>query len=237
MKKIFIILLLIVNLHSSDIKDDEKSCLNGNYLGCYNLGVKYLNGIGVSKDVFTAMELFRTTCENNVSIACHNAGTLFLDINDTKHAKIFFFKSCKGYYMSSCSNLGTIYNNEKNYHDAVNLFELACDGSDLMGCNNLGAMYAQGNGVPKNYKKAKELFTKACNKNIGKGCNNLAQIYSEGLGVSKDIEKSKKLKNKACKFGYKPACKRKPLKSEDIRGLDLEALKKLRDQRAKDRNK
>jgi TPR repeat protein len=48
----------------------EKACELGNAGGCNNLGVLYIDGLGVNQDYIKAAELFKKACDMGLELGC-----------------------------------------------------------------------------------------------------------------------------------------------------------------------
>lgn len=125
-----------------------RACDGGFAAGCFNLGVTYLNGIGVSQDDVRAVGFFRQACDGGDAKGCSNLGVLY-EID-------------RGV--------------SKNYIRAITFYRRACDGEDANACNGLGAMYGDGRGVPQNDARAAVLFRRACDGGDATGCSEVARL-------------------------------------------------------------
>lgn len=137
---------------NQDYKNAKKYYLKATKLGnpnAYNnLGVLYLYGYGVRKNIAKAIECYL------------NAGQL---------------GSSRGYFnLGLIYSQGEVI--EPNYKAAKQFFEQAVSLGNIKACTSLGNMYCEGKGVKKNYKRAIEYYTMASEKDESIACNNLASM-------------------------------------------------------------
>ena len=109
----------IAEIYSDDLEDSalsvafgKKACDFGSIDGCYQMGVKYYNGSGVSRDVKQSFALFKKACDGEKIEGCNNLGVLYNNGEGTKQdiqkARQLFKKACDSGYKPSCENLKKI---------------------------------------------------------------------------------------------------------------------------------
>ena len=123
----------------------EARCTSGDAKSCFDLGVMYENGTGVSKDQVHAAQLYKQACDGGNAPGCTNLAFMYL--------------------------IGTGVS--KDQVRAAQLYKQACDGGNAFGCSNLGVMYENGTGVSKDQVRAAQLYKQACDGGNALGCNNL----------------------------------------------------------------
>ncbi len=154
MRRVLTVLLLIGTLGVVDFASAQtpeeltKACQQGNAVGCFNLGVMYYNGQGVTQDNFKAVEFYQKTCDGQEAMGCFNLGVMYE----------------KGDGVT------------QDHFKAVELYRQACDGKNALGCINLGYLYSVGKGVTQDYFKAAELWRQACDGKDAMGCKNYARL-------------------------------------------------------------
>jgi|GEM_PF-6560677 len=99
----------------------------------YNLGVMYMNGRGVEKDLEEAARWFRKAADQGLAISQYNLG-------------VFCFE-------------GTGV--EQSYRDAISWFRLAAAQGYALAQRNLGVMYENGYGFKKSRARARKWYMKA----------------------------------------------------------------------------
>ena len=184
----------------------EKACDLNYGVGCYNLGLVYLNGLGVNKNKSSAKTYFDKACSLGRQEACDEISNNYSSGSNISHEE--YCSQGKGEY---CFSLGWSYANGKNgytkdYSKAKSFYEKACNLDNGGGCNNLGVLYDYGNGVGQNQKVALYYFEKACKLNDEYGCSNSGYMYNDGRGTAQDYQKAKMYYNKACSLGLKESC-------------------------------
>ncbi len=150
-----------------------KSAKLGNAIAYNNLGVLYLHGYGVRKNIDRAIDYYIKAGELGSSKAYFNLGLIF----------------------SQCEVL------EPEYDLAKKFFEQAENLGNIKASTSLGILYLEGKGVRKNYKKAFDYFTKASNQDDATACNNLGLMYADGRGTKKNLDKALELYNKSIELG------------------------------------
>jgi hypothetical protein len=145
---------------------------------CADLALMYVSGVGVTKDLKKAVELYLRACDLGSSVGCDQAGMRLED------------------------GLGATKDEAK----AVSLYQKACDLAKPDACTNLARMLANGWGVAKDDGKAVDALTRACNLGDPGGCSNLGFFYVKGRGVTEDHARGVSLLRKGCLAGNKWGC-------------------------------
>ena len=136
----------------------------GNADAQYNLGLLYMNGLGVEKNERLALMWFTRAGQQGLADAQYNAGVMFY--------------LGKGVYPS--------------YKTAVEWWQLAADKDHANAENNLAVMYAFGYGVKKEPDKAVELWTAAAEQGHPDAIDSLIDVYSgKMVGFKADPAKAK----------------------------------------------
>jgi len=130
----------------------------------YNLGLLYMNGLGVKKNNRLALMWFTRAGQQGLADAQYNAGVMFY--------------LGKGVYPS--------------YKSAIAWWQLAANKGHANAENNLAAMYAYGYGVGQDTAKAIALWTAAAKQGHPDAINALIEVYSGKLaGFKADPAKEK----------------------------------------------
>lgn len=142
------------------------SCRDGELESCSALGVMHELGLGVPRDMFRALALYRRACDGGNAHACINVGTALAKIEgegrDTVTAAAIFKDACEKGNQEACTRLAGLY----LVGDGVSLQPItasrllngACDRGNPTACLELGKA-AQDR---KDTKMADTLFEKAC---------------------------------------------------------------------------
>ena len=192
----------------------ETACLNGNADSCYELGVNYENGNGVSKDQAQAAVYYKKSCEGGNARGCTNLGYLYQFgygvKRDNRLAADYYRKGCDDGNALGCTNLGFMYEKGHGVSQdeklAADYYRKGCDDGDPLGCTNLGHMYQFGHGVNQDYGLAADYYRKSCEGGNARGCTNLGYLYQFGYGVNKDYRSAADYYRKGCDGGNALGC-------------------------------
>ena len=151
----------------------EFAAKRGNLDAINNLGVLYMEGLGVEKDYKKAFEYVSQAVADNDPVALDNLGTMYL--------------------------LG--HGVGQDYAKAFELFSKSAEGGNLQGQVDLGIMYNRGLWVKQDYAKAVELYRKAAEKGNASAQTLLGTMYDGGVGVPQDFRMAIKLYRQAAAQG------------------------------------
>lgn len=142
------------------------------------LGLMCANGDGMTKDLNSAYELFKSAAASG-------------------HADAL-------YYQGECLFLGKGV--ESNCNEAVKCFERALQLDCWRAADQLGVIYRKGlTGAPPNYDVALRYFTTAADHNIASATFNLGVMMINGEGVAKNPSYGAQLFKRAAAAGWQPA--------------------------------
>jgi TPR repeat protein len=197
MKIITLILYILLTTNTyaaaTDAQREEfiNDCENNNSVACFNMGLMYSNGDGVTKDDTKALEFYTKACDRNYAKACSNAALLYEESptlqTDMKKAFKLYNKACGGDDAYACHNVALHYSNKEGFEKvAITLYDKACSGGYAESCIYLGRLYRDSRKVAPNYALAKEKFDIACEANNYLGCKELRILQElERAGYSK----------------------------------------------------
>ena len=131
---------------------------SGDSRGENGLGVLYLRGQGVDRDVDRAVVLFRSAAEKGLRTAQKNLGELYVE------------------------GVGV----ERDALAAMHWFRLAATQGDAGAQLRLGVVYAQGRGVEQDHALAKEWFHKSAEQGNAEAQANIGHLYRAGYGTDRD---------------------------------------------------
>ena len=130
----------------------------GDPRGENGLGVLYLRGDGLERDVERAVALFQSAAESGLRAAEKNLGELYAE----------------GVGVSQDDTV------------AAHWFGLAASKGDAGAQFSLGVMHAQGRGMPRDYARAMDLFRKSAEQGNSEALANIGHLYRAGYGVDRD---------------------------------------------------
>ena len=104
-------LLLVVFLGLLACQDVERvyqqACEGGEMRGCYNLGVMYRTGTGVTQDLARAVSLYQEACDGGELEGCTNLGVMYRTgtgvAQDLARAVSLFRQACDNGHVQACS--------------------------------------------------------------------------------------------------------------------------------------
>ncbi|SOE45679.1 TPR repeat [Burkholderia sp. D7] len=143
----------------------------------FNLGLCYMNGNGVAKNLRTARRLFRIAANAGDSDAALNLGYLHLH------------------------GMGT----PADFGEALVWIERAVSTDNPQALNLLGMIYLTGKGIEVDYAQAVQLFTRAEALGSIDAMVNLAQCAVNGYGVVQDVPLALAMLDEAEKRGHASA--------------------------------
>jgi TPR repeat protein len=153
----------------------------------YNLGVRYYNGTGVTKDKVKAIYWFRKAAEQGDACAQYNLGCFYANGNDVIQDEVeavrWYRMAAEQGYAPAQSSLGVRYANgsgiARDEAEALRWYRKAADQGDVRALYNLGCCYASGRGVNKDEPEAVKWFKQAAAKG-----DQSAQSKLKDMGLS-----------------------------------------------------
>jgi len=167
---------------------------NGDANAQANLGVMYLRGLGVEKDIPQAVQLFQSAAAKGNGQAEFQLGLMFQ----------------KG--------VGV----QQDYAQAMRWYEMAADQGDPFAGYGMGRLFEEGYGVPRDERAAAIWYRRAAEKGIAPAEYNLSQMIAKGAGgEKKDDVQAYAWCRKAADQGYGKAAA--ALATMYERGIGVEA--------------
>lgn len=162
------------------------------------LGLFYLKGIGVVRDLEKALYWYQQAVKHGSTAAIVNLGVCFTEGKDIKQnwekaIDLFQWAADLGNNIAML-NLGVRYEKgegvEQNWDKAVDLYQQAIKHGSSEAMVNLAQCYAKGTGVEQNWNEAFHLYRQAAEQGISLALNNLGSCYEKGEGVEQNWEKA-----------------------------------------------
>jgi localization factor PodJL len=132
---------------------------SGNAKGEMLLGLKYLDGDGVTVNEAEAAKWLERAATQNDAIAAYRLGTLYE----------------RGHGVAA------------DPAKAVHWYEVAAQQGNRKAMHNLAVAYAQGTGTTKDLAQAAQWFSRAANLGLADSQFNLAVLYERGMGVPQSL--------------------------------------------------
>lgn len=185
-----------VNILEKNIEFSENGCNDSEAL--YTLGLLYLKGIFIEKNVMKAFDYFVLASELNHPKAQVEVGIIysngFGDIKqDFDSAILYFNLAAIQNYSYGFFYLGSIQFFEKYQQKDINVgihyYELAANLNNSEALLNLGLLYLENKIIKQDVQKAIKYLTQAANQGQVNAQYNLGILYINGLSVVQDIGK------------------------------------------------
>ncbi len=182
----------------------------GDVEAIYHVGVFYLTGLGVDRDVFEALRYFRLAASMGHSGAMFTLGAIYERGNDVdrdaREAIMWYRKAADlGCTWSMC-NLAVMYEAGDGVPidstEAVRWYHRAADLGNTSAMFNLGLMYDTGEGVSEDDSEAIKWYRKAAGLGHTGAIFNLGLMYDNGEGVVEDDREALKWYRKAADLGH-----------------------------------
>lgn len=171
----------------------KKACDADSGVGCRQLSRLASTGLGVQRDLHTAMNLEERACTLNDGVAC------------AIQAERYW--TATGVYPSE-------QRARELYNRAVDLLDAQCKAGSGEACSQLGVVFTNGWGIQADleraeaaYRSGADLDSKACKEEDGSACLRLASAKKKGRGVPVDAAASVTLFETACLYGVANACR------------------------------
>ncbi len=164
-----------------------------------NLGVSYMDGLGIAQDYAMARQWFEKAADKGNQDAMRDLGVLYENgrgvSRDYAKAREWYENAAGKGDASAMFYLGVLYDSgrgvPRDYAKARVWFEKAADKGDPSAMIDLGAMYANGQGVAQDYVKAWEWYEKAADKGDESAMAALGEFYLDGKGAPQDYAKAR----------------------------------------------
>lgn len=153
----------------------REACRCNDPEACFNVGVAYERGWGVTKDPAAARPHYVQACGLGFGAGCFNLGVLLeLGIGidaDRKNSFRQFQRGCDLAHAASCWNAGVAlrdgYGGVVDLGRARRLFLRACDLVDAAGCLEAAISFELGEGGAPDLDQAATLYQRACDRSWG----------------------------------------------------------------------
>lgn len=113
------------------IKYFEMAALSNDGEACFNLGILYMNGTGVNKNIEKSFDYFNKSAELNFPLGIHQIGAFYLEglfVEENYSKAIQYFKrACDLNCVVSLVTLANIYYNEKRDEESYMLMNKAAE--------------------------------------------------------------------------------------------------------------
>jgi TPR repeat protein len=183
----------------------NKAAEQGDANAQYNLGIMYVDGLGVKKDYLQAATWYRKAAKQGHASARYNLGVMYENGQGVKkdyvQAIAWYRKAAEQGQANAQYNLAFMYKNgqgvKKDYVQAVAWYRKAANQGHASARYNLGVMYYGGQGTEKDDIQAVTWFRKGAEQGDARAQSLLGFMYEFGEGVEKDLQKALSLYKKA----------------------------------------
>lgn len=165
----------------------EKSALQNYERAQHNLGIKYLEGDGITKDIIMAEKWARIAIDNGFVYSYNTLGLISLENGKFHHANKMFLIAANAGSLAAKYNLGMRYQYGEgvvqNMEKAIQIYQETAKEGYVLSYVNLGIMYSKGWGTTKNKALAKKYLNIAARDG-----NKTAQFYLGRAIIYKEID-------------------------------------------------
>lgn len=155
----------------------QKAAAQGYDMAIYNLGLDYLYGIGVAKDLDKALSYFKQAAMSGVAQAQYFYAAGIIDDSVTTDQGVFWLqKSADQGYVPANSMLARYYINKEDYEKALKNAQIAASTGDAEGEAALATLYYYGCGVNKDLDQARYWAQQAADQEHSAGYTILGSI-------------------------------------------------------------
>jgi TPR repeat protein len=169
------------------------------------LGLRYQDGEGVTKDLVEAVKWYRKAAEQKYARGQNALGLSYYEgegvAKDQVEAATWYRKAAEQGYAKAEYNLGIAHYTgegvEKDYVEAATWLRKAAEQNYGAAQYSLGVCYAKGEGVVKDQVEAVKWYRKAAEQNYAAAQGNLGICFYKGEGVAKDHGEAAKWLRKA----------------------------------------
>lgn len=161
----------------------------------YQLGLRYVGGLGVARDDVAAAAWFRRAAEKGLARAQYNLGAMYavglgVEQDDVQAARWVRMAAERG-VAEAQYDLGMFYASgagvEQDPSEAARWHREAAAQGHARAQFCLGAMYRIGRGVPRDDARAAKWYRNAADQGLAEAQHNLGVMYALGEGVPRDL--------------------------------------------------
>ncbi|MEO9496877.1 MAG: tetratricopeptide repeat protein [Roseobacter sp.] len=208
----------------------QRQAKQGEPIAQVELGLRYLEGEGVSQDFSIAAEWLDLAATQGNAQAQNLLGRLYSDglgvPQNTEQALAFFEQAAKSEHPQYLTDLARILEQkEGTLERAALLYKTAADAGDPIAMVSFGVLLQSGRGIHKDFAAAFDYYQKAAALGNGRALNNLGLMYARGEGVSQDHEHAAELFDHATKLGVTQAFRNLGVLYENGFGVPLDEQK------------
>jgi uncharacterized protein len=192
-------------------QERQRSCEAGVHRDCVGLGMMYVTGRGVARDVARGEALIEGACDAGDLVGCAALGGLLVSRDEHARGIALLERACGNAGAEGCYLLGLAYvNGEGVAQDAAQAFrhfELGCREGSLDACAGLGQVYIDGIGVERDAERGLMILARSCDGGSMTGCVALADAMMLGRDIPRDPSRAAQLYGVACESGDVAGCR------------------------------
>ena len=180
---------------------------SGNLTAQYDLGVAYIEGNGVAKNVKEGQYWLEKCASKGHAAAQGYLGDIYYYIHhDPKQACHWWQKASDGGDLDMTFNLSIMYRDgngvPKDMAKSVSLLRKGAEAGHAVSMFNLANYYTRGDGVPRDERTALSWYTKAADKGHPGAMYNLCLSYANGYGTARNMARAGEYLRRAAEAGY-----------------------------------
>jgi clan AA aspartic protease (TIGR02281 family) len=188
----------------------QMAAAEGNFAAAHNIGVLYLNGLGVSQNYTEAMHWLLIAANKGRRESQYNIGALYergLGVAQD------YVEGMRWYRMAAVQGLGlaqyrvgVLYSKgqgvAQDYSEAMRWWQMAAEKGNADAQAGVGALYAQGLGVRQDFAQAMRWYQTAAAQRNAVAQYNIGVLYHNGSGVTRDPAEAMRWYQMAAAQGY-----------------------------------
>ena len=187
----------------------QKLADSGSALGQFNLGLHYVKGCGIKRDLDEAAKWMEKAAESGDEDA-PNAMQLYREaVENLKKAKAgdAAAQATMARFYTNIAGTLNEYGSKEDYKEAFKWAQKSADQGHEDGLYTLALAYHRGRGVEVNMDTAIDYYKKGAELEYPPCVHNLGSVYMSGEGIRKNTKKGLGLIKAAAEKGYAPAMK------------------------------
>ncbi|MEW6322193.1 MAG: tetratricopeptide repeat protein [Acidobacteriota bacterium] len=159
----------------------EKAAALGRPTATFLLGLMFLNGAGVERDMRRGVELLQAAAEAGEAAAMNTLGRAYAEgwgvAKDREKALLWYRRSAERGNIDGMKSLGTELKFRTEYSEAIHWLRRASEAGQHQATANLGVSYEYGHGIAVDLREAERLYRLAADNGIASAMLSLGRLH------------------------------------------------------------